>query len=141
MVKQLSKETCPPVSRQGRSGRRETNTKEIVNAAIEGILKKKGKDPVSLDLTEIENSVCKYFIICHGDSNTQVEALADSVLEFVKEETREKAWHKEGLNTATWVLLDYSDVVVHIFQKEYRDFYKLEELWADAKLTRYDDNK
>ena len=131
MVKQLSKETRL-------SGRRGTNTKEIVNAAIEGILKKKGKVPVSLDLTEIENSVCKYFIICHGDSNTQVEAIADSVLEVVKEETGEKAWHKEGLNTATWVLLDYSDVVVHIFQKEYRDFYKLEELWADAKLTRYD---
>ena len=117
------------------------NTKEIVNAAIEGILKKKGKDAVSLNLTEIENSVCKYFIICHGDSNTQVEALADSIIETVREETGEKVWHKEGLNNATWVLLDYSDVVVHIFQTEYRDLYKLEELWADAKLTRYDDTK
>lgn len=117
------------------------NTQEIVSAAIEGILKKKGKDPVSLDLTKIENSVCKYFIICHGDSNTQVEALADSVIETVREETGEKVWHKEGLSNATWVLLDYSDVVVHIFQKEYRDLYKLEELWADAKLTRYDDIK
>ncbi len=134
MIKQLSKETYP-------SSRQETNTKEIVSAVLEGILKKKGKDLVSLDLTEIENSVCKYFIICHGDSNKQVEALADSVLEVVKQETGEKVWHKEGLNTATWVLLDYSDVVVHIFQKEYRDFYKLEDLWADAKLTRHDDNK
>jgi len=116
-----------------------TNTKEIVDAAIEGILKKKGKNPVSLDLTEIENSVCKYFIICHGDSNTQVDALADSVMEVVREETGEKVWHKEGLNTANWVLLDYSDVVVHIFQREYRDFYKLEELWADAKVTQYDE--
>ncbi len=116
-----------------------SNTEEIVKAAVEGILKKKGKDAVSLDLTEIENSVCKYFVICHGDSNTQVEALADSVLETVKEETGEKAWHKEGLNNATWVLLDYSDVVVHIFQKEYRDFYKIEELWADAKLTQHED--
>ena len=116
------------------------NTKEIVSAAIEGILRKKGKDPVSLDLTEIENSAFKYFVICHGDSNTQVEALADSVLETVKEETGEKAWHKEGLNNATWVLLDYSDVVVHIFQKEYRNFYNIEELWADAELTRYEDN-
>jgi ribosome-associated protein len=117
-----------------------TNTKEIVNAAIEGILKKKGKNPVSLNLTEIENSVCKYFIICHGDSNTQVEALADSVIETVREQTGEKVWHKEGLNNATWVLLDYSDVVVHIFQKEYRDLYKLEELWADAKFTQYEDS-
>jgi ribosome-associated protein len=118
-----------------------TNTIEIVNAAVEGILKKKGKNPVSLDLTEIENSVCKYFIICHGDSNTQVEALAESVMEVVQEETGEKAWHKEGLNNATWALLDYSDVVIHIFQKEYRGFYKLEELWADAKLTEYKENQ
>lgn len=117
------------------------NTKEIVRAAIEGIFKKKGKDPVSLDLTKIENSAFKYFVICHADSNTQVEALADSVLETIKEETGEKAWHKEGITNATWVLLDYSDVVVHIFQKEYRDLYKLEELWADAKLTHYNDNK
>lgn len=117
------------------------NTQEIVSAAIEGILKKKGKATVSLDLTKIENSVCKYFIICHGDSNTQVDAIADSVIETVREETGEKVWRKEGLNNATWVLLDYSDVVVHIFQKEYRDLYKLEELWADAKLTRYDDTK
>ncbi len=116
-----------------------TNTKEIVSAAIEGILKIKGKDLVSLDLTEIENSVCKYFIICHGDSNVQVSALADSVIETVRDETGEKVWHKEGLDNATWVLLDYSDVVVHIFQKEYRDFYKLEELWADAKITAHDD--
>jgi ribosome-associated protein len=123
------------------STKEKLNTKEIVNAAIEGIHKKKGKDPVSLDLTEIENSVCKYFIICHGDSNTQVEALAESVLDEVRKETGEKAWHKEGLGNATWVLLDYSDVVVHIFQKEYRDFYKLEELWADAKLTKHDENK
>ena len=119
----------------------ETNTKEIVNAAIEGILSKKGKNPVSLDLTEIENSVCKYFIICHGDSNTQVSALADSVKEKVREATGENVWHREGLDNATWVLLDYSDVVIHIFQKEYRDFYKLEELWADAKITVHEDTK
>jgi len=116
------------------------NTKEIVSAAIEGILKKKGKDPVSLDLSALENSVCKYFIICHGDSNTQVEAIAESVIETVREETGEKVWHKEGLETATWVLLDYADVVVHIFQNEYRNLYKLEDLWADAKLTHYNDD-
>jgi len=114
-----------------------TNTKEIVSAAIEGILKKKGKDPVSLDLSALENSVCKYFVICHGDSNTQVEALAESVIDTVREETGEKVWHKEGLDTATWVLLDYADVVVHIFQEDYRKLYKLEDLWADGKLIQY----
>ncbi len=117
-----------------------TNTIEIVNAAIEGILKKKGKEPVSIDLTKIENSVCKYFIICHGDSNIQVEALAESVEETIREELGEKVWHKEGVENATWILLDYADVVVHIFRKEYREIYKLEELWADGKLTQYNDN-
>ena len=117
----------------------ENNTKELVNAIIEGLHKKKGNEVVSLDLTKLENAVCKYFIICHGDSDKQVEALADSVLETAHEETGEKVWHKEGLENATWVLLDYADVVVHIFQKEYRDLYKLEELWADAKLTQHKD--
>lgn len=119
--------------------KKENNTKELVNAIIEGLHKKKANNVVSLDLTKLENSVCKYFVICHGDSDKQVEALADSVLETAKEETGEKAWHKEGLDTSTWVLLDYADVVVHIFQKEYRDLYKLEELWADAKLSRHED--
>ncbi|MFO7844725.1 MAG: ribosome silencing factor [Bacteroidales bacterium] len=115
------------------------STEELVNAIIEGIYKKKGKDPVSLDLTNIENTFCSNFIVCHGDSNTQVEALADSVEENVRETLGLKAWHKEGLENATWVLLDYADVIVHIFQHEYRNFYKLEDLWADAKLTRYED--
>lgn len=117
------------------------HTKELVSAVIEGLHKKKANEVVSLDLTKIENSVSKYFVICHADSDRQVEALADSVLETVREETGEKAWHKEGLEHATWVLLDYADVVVHIFQREYRDLYKLEELWADAKLTRHEDVK
>lgn len=117
----------------------QNNTEDLVSAIIEGLHKKKGNKVVSLDLTEIENSVCKYFVICHGDSDRQVEALADSVLETVREETDEKILHKEGLEHANWVLLDYADVVVHIFQREYRDLYKLEELWADAKLTHYED--
>ena len=117
-----------------------TNTKKLVGTIVEGLFKKKGIDVVSLDLTAIENTVCKYFIVCHADSDRQVDALADSVVETVREGTGEKVWHKEGLDTSTWVLLDYADVVVHIFQKEYRDLYKLEELWADAKLERHIDN-
>ena len=121
--------------------KKQDSTKELVTAIVEGLHKKKGNEVVSLDLTQIENSVCKYFVICHGDSDRQVEALANSVLENVREETGEKAWHKEGLEHATWVLLDYADVVVHIFQKQYRDLYKIEELWADAKMTQYKDVK
>lgn len=122
--------------------KKDNNSVELVKAAVEGMFRKKGLDVVSLDLTELENSVCKYFVICHGESDRQVEALADSVIDTVREETGEKAWHKEGLDTSTWVLLDYADVVIHIFIQEYREMYKLEELWADAKLTQHiDDNK
>jgi len=122
-----------------RKSKTQENTINLLGSIVEGLHKKKAKDVVSIDMTEIENSICKYFVICHGDSNTQVEALADSVLDTVREDTGEKAWHKEGLENATWVLLDYSDVVVHIFQKQYRDLYKLEELWADGKLKHYED--
>ena len=117
----------------------ETDTEKLVSSIIEGIHRKKGKDVISLNLSKLENAVCKYFVICQGESNTQVDALADSVEDTVREITGEKVWHKEGKNTATWILLDYSDVVVHIFQKTYRDFYKLEDLWADAKLTKHED--
>jgi len=115
------------------------STEELVDAIIEGIHKKKGKDPVSLDLSNIENTFCSNFIVCHGDSNTHVEALADAVEENARKTLGLKAWHKEGLQNATWVLLDYAEVIVHIFQQEYRNFYNLEDLWADAKLTRYED--
>ena len=119
--------------------KKETETDALLSSIIEGIHKKKGKEVVSLDLTKIENAVCKYFVICHGDSNTQVDALADSVMETVLETIGEKVWRKEGKSNATWVLLDYADIVVHIFQKPYRDFYKLEDLWADANMIKYED--
>jgi ribosome-associated protein len=117
----------------------ESETDLLLASIIEGIHRRKGKDVVSLDLSKIENSVCKHFVICHGDSNTQVDAIADSVIDTVIEATGEKVWHKEGKSNATWVLLDYADIVVHIFQKSYRDFYKLEDLWADAKLSKHED--
>lgn len=105
---------------------------KLKNAVVQGILKKKGKDIIVLDLGAIENAVCHYFVVCHGDSNIQVNAIAESVEEVVREKTKEKVWHREGLKLAQWVLLDYGDLVVHIFQKSYRDFYNLEGLWADA---------
>jgi len=119
--------------------KKEVNTQEMFDSIFEGILEKKGKDIVSLDMRHIDNAVCEYFIICHGDSNTQVDAIADSVQDKVRENLNEKVWHKEGLNNSTWVLLDYSNIIVHIFQKEHRDFYKLEELWGDAIITKIED--
>lgn len=109
-------------------------TESLINKVVEGIQKKKGIEIVKINLQELENPVCHFFIICHGNSNTQVSAIAGSVEEVVLHDLSEKAWHREGLENAQWVLIDYGTVVVHIFQKEYRDFYNLEELWADAKI-------
>ncbi|MCT4602604.1 MAG: ribosome silencing factor [Marinifilum sp.] len=119
--------------------KQEYNSEELVEAIIEGLQEKKAEDIVKIDLRNIDSSVCKYFVVCNGTSNTHVLGLADSVEDYVREEINEKVWKKEGLQNAHWILLDYADVVVHIFQKEYRDFYKLESLWADAQLTRIED--
>lgn len=112
------------------------NTNDLVQATIEGLQEKKAEDIIKIDLRNIDGAVCKYFIICNGTSNTHVNALADSTEDYVRENLGEKLWKKEGLDNAQWVLLDYADVVVHIFQKEYRDFYQLENLWADAPITK-----
>ena len=109
-------------------------TKKLVSTIAEGIFKKKGKRVVSLDLSKIENSICKYFVICHGESTTQTAAIGESVIEVVRNEMGEKPIHREGFQQANWVLLDYGDVIVHIFLESYRELYSLEDLWADAKF-------
>ena len=106
----------------------------LVKAVIEVIKEHKGKEVVSLDLRGIETAVSDYFIVCHGTSNTHISSLADNVRKDVSKKTKEKPWHIEGESNKEWVLLDYFDVVVHIFNKEKRDFYKLENLWADANI-------
>jgi len=113
--------------------------KELVDAVVEGIQEKKGKNIVVLDMTRIDNSICKYFVICEGDSNIHVDAVADSVDDYVREKLSEKPYHIEGQNNAEWILIDYVDVIVHVFQKSVREFYNLEGLWADAKRTEIED--
>ncbi len=110
----------------------------LVEYAIKGVLEKKGKNIVCLDLRNIMSRVCDYFIICEGDSSTQVSAIADSVEEQVKKGTHQKPYHSEGHQNAEWVLLDYVNVVVHVFQPEVRSFYNLEALWADAEEMTFD---
>lgn len=112
----------------------ETETEQLIDAIVEGIQRKKGLELVKIDLTKINHTECKYFIICHGNSNTQVDAIAHSVEDTVEEITNEKAWHKDGYRNSLWILLDYADVMVHIFQKDTRNFYDLENLWADAHI-------
>jgi ribosome-associated protein len=110
------------------------NKEVVIQHIIEGILEKKGHEIIDINLSALENSICDNFIICHGTSGRQVDAIAQSVEKTVKENTGEKPWHKEGYQNAEWILLDYVDVVVHIFNEQTRKFYNLEGLWADAKI-------
>ncbi len=112
----------------------ETQTELLLDAVVEGIHRIKGLEIVKIDLRKINNTECKYFVICHGNSNTQVDAIAHSVEDTVTELTKEKAWHKDGYQNSQWILLDYADVMVHVFQRDIRKFYDLENLWADAKI-------
>lgn len=106
----------------------------LVDLAIKGLQEKKGEDIICIDLKNIENAVCDYFIVCTGTSSTHVNALAGAVEEEIRKTINDKPWHSEGFGNAEWVLLDYVNTVVHIFQKEAREFYNLEGLWADAKI-------
>ena len=103
---------------------------------LEAVLEKKAHQVVSIDLSEVENSICDCFVICHGESTTQVGAIVESIEKKLKERAKIRAHHVEGLQNSQWVLLDYFDILVHVFQEEYRSFFKLEELWADGKVTR-----
>jgi len=111
------------------------NTDELISVIIKGIDDVKGDDIQLLDLREIENTVCDYFIICSGSSNTQVNAITGSIQKLVSKELKDKPWHVEGQNNSEWILMDYVNVVVHVFQKHIREFYEIESLWGDAKVT------
>lgn len=110
-------------------------TEALVKRIAEGIQERKGRDIVVADLTATDNTVCKYFVICQGNTPTQVAAIADSVSDYVRINAGVKPTAVEGLRNARWVAMDYSDVLVHIFVPEDRAFYNLENLWADAQLT------
>lgn len=114
-------------------------TKELVQKITEGIQEKKGKNIIIADLTSIGDTICNYFIICQGNSSNQVSAIVDSVKEYVRRETAIKPCGIDGQNNAEWVALDYSDILVHVFLPETRNFYNLENLWADARLTSIPD--
>ena len=106
----------------------------LANVVIGGMLNNKSENIVSLDLKKIESAVCDYFIICHGNSNTHITAIANNIIKETSKELNDKPLSKEGISNGTWILLDYGNVVAHIFQKEIRDYYNLEELWGDAQI-------
>lgn len=111
------------------------NSDALISTILEGIEDVKGKDIKILDLREIENTVCDYFIICEGNSNTQVNAIVAAVQKKVSKTLKDHPWHIEGSDNAEWVLMDYVNVVVHVFQKHIRQYYDIESLWGDAKTT------
>lgn len=117
-----------------------SSTDQLITAILKGIEEVKGNDISILDLREIENTVCDYFIICNGSSNTQVNAIVNSIQKIVSKETKDKPWHVEGSENAEWVLIDYVNIVVHVFQKHIREFYDIEGLWGDAKITEISTN-
>ena len=110
----------------------------LIETIVSAIEDKKGKDIVSLDLTGVDGAICSHFVVCNADSTTQVAAIADGIEEKVHDVLGEWAWRIEGKQNALWVAMDYVDVVVHIFQTDLRGYYKLEELWKDAPVTRYE---
>ena len=112
-----------------------TEKQLLVDKIVEAIQDTKGEDIQIFDLSSIENSVADTFVICSGNSNTQVSAIAVHIEKKVRHDIRERPWHVEGTENAMWVLVDYVSVVVHVFQRETREYYDIEELWGDAKIT------
>lgn len=120
---------------------KEMQSDELLIKIIEGIEKVKGNAITLLDLRGIENTVCSYFVLCTGQSNTQVNAIANSVQKVVSQaENHQKPWHVEGEQQAEWILIDYVDVVVHVFQPHIRERYDIEGLWGDAKISQITTN-
>jgi ribosome-associated protein len=111
---------------------------ELIALIIQGVDEVKGHNINLLDLREIENTVCDYFIVCNGTSNTHVNAIVGSIQKTVSKAIQDKPWHVEGEDNAEWVLMDYVNVVVHVFQKQVREFYDIEGLWGDAKFTTFE---
>lgn len=109
------------------------DSKLLIDTIIDAISDLKAEDITLLDLREIENSFCEYFIICTGNSNTHVGAIAGAIERKVRKDTKERPWHVEGKENAQWILMDYTNIIVHIFQREYREYYDIEGLWGDAK--------
>jgi ribosome-associated protein len=121
--------------------KRSDGTEVLMDSVVKGIFEKQGQNVLKIDLRKLENRITDYFVICHAKSSTQVDSISYSVEDTVRKMTGEKPLHREGLENCFWVLIDYGNVIVHVFQEEYRNFYSLESLWADANIILLDDKK
>jgi len=112
------------------------DSKQLSEVVAQGMLEKKAVDVIILDLRRVKSAVTDFFVICSGNSDTQVDAITDSVEEEVYKRLGQDPWHKEGKENREWILLDYVDVVVHVFKKDRRQFFALEDLWGDAEVIK-----
>ena len=117
--------------------KRNVSADELLTSILKAIDEVKADDIQIMDLREIENTVCDYFVVCTGTSNTHVNAISGIVQKQVSKETHEKPWHIEGESNSEWVLVDYVNIVLHVFQKQTREYYDIESLWGDAKITSF----
>lgn len=130
----------PPKKSTGKKIKIKDAAEVLKDQVIFGMREKKAKEIVCIDLRSVKNAVADFFIVCHADSKTHVEAIADSVEEYVFKHAGEFPGHKEGVSNAEWILLDYSNVVAHVFRHEQREFYGIERLWADAEIQQIANN-
>lgn len=121
--------------------RKGADSKKLCDAVVKGMQEKKAIDILVMDLRKVKNAVADFFVICSGGSDKQLDAIADSIDEEVFKTVKENPWHVEGKNNKEWMLLDYFDVVAHIFKKDKREFFALEKLWGDAEMTEIEDGK
>lgn len=117
----------------------EFTVEQIRNFVVQGMLEKKGQDIVVMDLRNVKNAICDFFVLCSGTSDTQIDAISQSIEEEVYKASRQDPWHREGKLNREWILLDYVDVVAHVFKKDRRAFYDLEQLWGDAEIHQIDE--
>jgi ribosome-associated protein len=118
--------------------RKGANSEKLSEVIVKGMQEKKASDIVIMDLRKVKNAVADFFIVCSGNSDKQLDAIADSIDAEVFKALKENPWHIEGKNNKEWMLLDYTDVVAHVFRKDRREFYALERLWGDAEITEID---
>ena len=117
----------------------EINSKKLCDLVVAGMSEKKASEIMIMDLKHVKHAVSDYFVICSGTSDTQIDAISDAIEEHVREHSKQKPWKKEGQQNREWILIDYVDVVAHVFSQDKREFYALEELWGDAIITAVED--
>lgn len=120
--------------------KKNADTNTLINCVVEALLEKKAKDIVILDVREL-TTLTDHFIVCHGTSDTQIRALANNVMDKTREQTGEKVWKREGMEARRWIILDYVNVVIHIFNQEKREYYGIERMWNDAVKSEIPDNE